>query len=182
MSTATNGLGKAEHVAEFHDLERRQGATVESIVADLELAIQAERDGRAEIEEYVRQSKARESHLRRALTVLDPGAADNAQAPTAKPKAKAAAQNSNTWSISEERVAVIYEQFKAWLATEPEGPLTKTRLAEWINEQAKGQGQAGVAHGTVGKAMDVLRERELVRVTGTTTGGGKTWALMPDAP
>jgi hypothetical protein len=35
---------------------------------------------------------------------------------------------------------------------------------------------------TVRKALEVLRERELIRVAGRARGGGKLWALMPASP
>jgi len=39
----------------------------------------------------------------------------------------------------------------------------------------------GVASDTVRKVMGILRERELIRKTGTTRGGGTLWAPMREA-
>lgn len=168
MSTNANG-----HVAEFHaahaELTRRQSATLDDVVADLELAIEAEVDGRAELEAYVRESKEREAKLKKALAVLQPP-------PSHAERMTRPAASQGTWAPSEERITFIYEQFKRWIATESDVERSKTALTAWI----KDNNEVGVSNETVSKCMDALRERELVRVTGTIRGGGKTWALMPE--
>jgi hypothetical protein len=178
MASTASSNGR-EHVADnlreaYADHERSQSAHIDALVADLELGIAAEEHGRAELERLIHDSKTRESRMRKALTALD-------ASPPASSAPKPAKPDGHGWAVSDARVAWVLEKFKEWLATEPEGLHTKTALSEWINETAHARGEQGVAHETVGKALEVLREREFVRVTGATRGGGKTWALMPNA-
>jgi hypothetical protein len=72
----------------------------------------------------------------------------------------------HNWQASEESIEKVLAAMKAW----PEETCTQTQLTQ----------AASLAPETVRRAVDALRERELVRVAGTTRGGGKLLALMPD--
>lgn len=167
----TNGNGRAPEHADYVEHDQHQRSAVEALTTDIELALADELHGRRELEALLTASKEREANFRKAIAAL------GGKPPTTQGRPASSAKGGG-WSPSEERITFVFEQFKLWIAAEPELEHTKTKLAEWITEH----NEVGVAHDTVSKCMDVLRERELVRITGTVRGGGKTWALMPETP
>lgn len=75
------------------------------------------------------------------------------------------------WVVSDERVEFVYNRFKE-LARELEGGLiTPTQLSDMTK---------GISGETARKAFDAMREREMIRLAGSTRGGGKLYALMPE--
>jgi hypothetical protein len=166
-----NENGQTEE--QLAELAARARSTLDGLVAELELGIDAERRGRADVEAALAESKDREARMRKALGALE-GKPPSHAGRQARPAA-----STGGWNVSEDRVQFVYEQFKAWVAAEPDVEHSKTKLGAWINERAKERGESGLAGETVSKAMEVLRERELVRVARALRGGGKEFALMP---
>jgi hypothetical protein len=71
------------------------------------------------------------------------------------------------WTISDKKVAQVWEQVRRL-----DGTFTAASVA---------QDQPGLSPESARRALALLRERELVRVTGTGRGGGTLLAVMPGA-
>jgi len=184
-----SGLGEShadENLgARLDALDHEVVARLDAHAAELRALLADEHARRDILEQLLERSKHRERGLTRAIAGLE--AAANAQAAeleartttTSKPAAKKAASGSNkaTWTPSEERITHIWQQFQRYSAEVSKGePFTQTTLATWM-----GTNGDGVASDTVRKVMGILRERELIRKTGTTRGGGTLWAPMREA-
>lgn len=111
----------------------------------------------AQLADELATVKARESSLAKALSALS----NEAPAPPAPPK-----HGASGWVPSEDKVAAV---FAAVLAAGE--PVTQTQVATATR-------QAGE---TTRRCMELLRERQLIRLVGTTRGGGRTFAAMPGA-
>jgi hypothetical protein len=136
-----------------------QQHTSARIADELREVLRAEEQVFAELTEQVQESRQRRDHLKRALEHLtgETGKYKTATKPTGKP---------NTWTVSEETVQKVWDAIK--VKTEP---FTKTQISKEVH----------VSSDTINKAVNVLRERELLRITGKVRGGGKSYLPMPDA-
>jgi Fic family protein len=126
--------------------------------SDLRSMLEGEQEITNQIQGILDASNERAKRIRRALAALEGTASPAATTHRDKPK--------NDWQVSEERVEYVLGLFRA----EPE-PITSTGLAEKTD---------GVSTQTVSKAVDVLRERELLRRVKKIRGGGWTYAVMPE--
>lgn len=145
-------------------------------IESLRRLLDAELEGRAEIEALLDNSKERERRLARAIAILEHGSQTQQQAAAAAAKPKPAAKDTTNWNVSAETVERVREAFFAYYATEGEGePFTMTTLAAWMGKNRKGIGGE-----TIRRAFEVLRRDEIIRVCGTTRGGGKMFAPMPE--
>jgi predicted phage tail protein len=177
---STNGLHLPDvhmptNSVDFEAQAEQMTVAMRDQIAAMRALLDNEVAGRSHLEQLLDDSKEREKRLVRAVAVLEGGV--NNHAITAKPKkpSKPAAKD-NGWNVSEATVQRIWAAFQRY-ATEVAGgePFTQTSMAAWMT--ANGEGVGG---DTIRKSMLALRERELVRVAGTTRGGGKLWAPMPD--
>ena len=84
-----------------------------------------------------------------------------------QPPPKQAKKSSGDWTITDEKVASVLEAIKQSGLDE----FTATDLERVT---------PGLSISSAGKALGVLREREVVRFVRSTKGGGKVHALMPD--
>jgi integrase len=137
---------------------------------DLQELLEAEQHVRDELEDALAASRDREKALVRALSALQ----DEPAAPAAptKAKAKAKAKQQTTPLVSEDKVERVLQ---ALVTLSGDGPVTRTQIVE----------RTAIGHEAVRRALDLLREREAIRVAGRGRGGGILWAPMPvadDAP
>jgi hypothetical protein len=174
---ASNGHVQIQ-LHDFAAQDRRLADVLGNEIDSLRELLDAELNSRDELAQLLERSKERERRITRAIAVLEGGINQHAvsskpAAAKAKPKPK-----STLWDVSEatvERVRVGFMRYWTEQPT-PEQPFTQTVLAAWMGEQGNGIGGE-----TIRRAMDRLREREVVRVCGTTRGGGKLYAPMPGA-
>jgi hypothetical protein len=82
----------------------------------------------------------------------------------------------NNWQISDDRVKAIEARVHALLPSSPHkvGDVP-TITAGWIADNTD-----GVTPETARRGLNVLRDREVLRVAGTGKGGGVLFALMPE--
>jgi DNA-binding transcriptional ArsR family regulator len=127
--------------------------------SDLRSMLEGEQEIANQIQGILDASNERAKRIRRALGALEG---------TVSPAGTTAGtkRNKNVWQVSEERVEFVLGLFRA----EPE-PISGTQLAEKTD---------GVSTQTVSKAIEVLRERELLRRVAKIRGGGWTYAVMPE--
>lgn len=170
--------------ARLDALDNEVVARLDAHAAELRALLADEGARRDILEQLLERSKHRERQLTKAVQSLELAANHQAaeleaRKPGPKPAAKKPASGTNkaTWTPSEERVQHIWQQFQRYASEVANGePFTQTTLATWMG----GNGD-GVASDTVRKVMGILRERELIRKTGTTRGGGTLWAPMREA-
>jgi hypothetical protein len=175
---ASNGHVQIQ-LHDFAAQDRRLADVLGNEIDSLRELLDAELNSRDELAQLLERSKERERRITRAIAVLEGGI--NQHAVSSKPaaaKAKPKPKKSTLWDVSEatvERVRVGFLRYWTEQPT-PEQPFTQTALATWMGEQGN-----GISGETIRRAMDRLREREIVRVCGTTRGGGKLYAPMPEA-
>jgi hypothetical protein len=138
---------------------------IERMTAELGEAITAEQAARRDAERLVADSRERERRLQRALTALageKPGVRAKS---AAKPKAY-------KWKVGEKRVQEALTALRT-IGAQPASVGEVSALTHSSTE-------------TVRRALDVLRERELVRLVGHEKRGSRgqrttLYALMPGA-
>jgi Fic family protein len=128
--------------------------------SDLRSMLEGEQEIANQIQGILDASNERAKRIRRALGALEGTMSPAGTTAGTKQKPK------NDWQISDERVEYVLGLFRA----EPE-PISSTKLAEKTD---------GVSTQTVSKAVEVLRERELIRRVAKIRGGGWTYAVMPE--
>jgi len=160
---------RAENPLVAHDRHLRDVLAAE--VEDLNAILEEEIAIRRELEALLEASKLRERRIARAVAILIDEPAPAASKPAPKPKVKA----HDKWEVSEPTIERVWDGYRQYVAKHGNDPITRTVLGAWMTEN--GQGIGGE---TIRKAFDALRERELIRMAGTTRGGGKLWALMPE--
>lgn len=152
-----NGSGPSpERLAEH--LERAR-STREHIAGELRELLESEEELHDELAEQVAESRRRRDGFRRALEQL-----------TGEPKravAKGKAQAAARWTISDKKVAQVWEHVRRL-----DGTFTAASVAA---------DAPGLSPESARRALSLLRERELVRATGTGRGGGTLLAVMPGA-
>lgn len=155
MSMTASLNGHTEPVLEdpIERLEARMRAEADSL-RDL---LDDERREITRLQAVVDQHRDREKRLVRAIAQLT-GATASTNTTPAKPK------RANEWSVSEEKIAEVLQLIRD--AGEPVTANALGRLPGTSTQSAK-------------KAIDVLRERELIRFAGVVRGGGKTYLPMP---
>jgi uncharacterized membrane protein YccC len=150
-----NGSGPSpERLAEH--LERAR-STREHIAGELRELLETEEELHDELAEQVADSRKRRDGYRRALEQL------TGESKKPAPKKSQAGR----WTISDKKVAQVWEQVRRL-----DGTFTAASVA---------QDQPGLSPESARRALSLLRERELVRVTGTGRGGGTLLAVMPGA-
>lgn len=97
---------------------------------------------------------------------------------TAKPKtpkpsklAPRPIKGANDWQISDTKVAEVERRVRELLPDAPNGTVTAAYIANHTES---------LSPETARRALQVLREREVVRIAGTGKGGGVLFALMPE--
>ena len=193
MSTALEALNghvvpDHEHVHEHeqlraqHDFDARDQRLTETLAAEvngLRELLDDELVARDHLTALLERSKERERRITRAIAVLEGTSAQGATSSSARPAAaapKASAKKKNAWDVSEATVERVRDGFmRYWRDVSQGEPFTQTLLCTWMGENGE-----GVGGDTIRRVMAKLREREIVRVTGTTRGGGKLWAPMPE--
>lgn len=160
-SNGASGRTPAELATRTHD-------AIERMAAELRELIAAEQAGRAEYERLVEDSRARERQLQKVLAGLE------GQAPT-KPGPKGPKRGAavKVWRVSDERVAAVWQTVQRVVADSEDGTFVSQHVFDAM--------YPGVSRETVTKAVEALRERELIRRVGSVRGGGSRWALMPGA-
>lgn len=138
-------------------------ARTQELTAELEVLLLEEEQVVEKLTTALAEGKARRDHLKKALEHLT--------GDSEKYRPKKAAKDTGTkkpvkWEVSEDRVQKVLEGFR-----QQGEPITPTQLA----------GKIGVTGETAKKAVDKLRERELIRYMGATRGGGSLYSLMPEA-
>jgi DNA-binding transcriptional regulator GbsR (MarR family) len=126
---------------------------------DLRSMLEGEQEIANQIQGILDASNERAKRIRRALAALEGTASPATTAGTKQAKSKG-------WQVSDERVEFVLGLFRA-----EHEPITPTQLAEKTE---------GISIETVGKAVEVLRGRELVRRVAKVRGGGWTYAVMPE--
>jgi hypothetical protein len=158
----------------FADRDKHLADVLEAEVDDLRALLDDELKGRDELAQLLERSRERERRLTRAIAVLEGGV--NQQAPRKTAATAAAKEPKGGWEVSSATVERVHAAFLRYWNEEANGqPFTQTTLATWL-----GQHGQGIGGDTIRKAMHTLRDRELVRKCGTTRGGGKLWAPMPE--
>lgn len=120
---------------------------------------------RAEVERLkaeLDEARTREQRVQKAIDVL---LGTTSQQRSAQTKRASSSPSQHGWQVSEERIALVWAAMRG--RTEP---TTVTQLAKSVD---------GVSPETARKAIGKLRERELVRVSGTARGGGALLLPMP---
>jgi leucyl aminopeptidase len=128
---------------------------------DLRSMLEGEQEIANQIQGILDASNERAKRIRRALAALE-----GSTSPAATTAGTKQQRTSKGWQVSDERVEFVLGLFRA----EPE-PITPTQLAEKTE---------GISTETVGKAVEVLRGRELVRRVAKVRGGGWTYTVMPE--
>lgn len=155
----TLNLSDLQSVAEQLDREMAQKCS------DLRSLLEAEQTIVNQVQTILDQCEARAKRIRRALNALE-GEAPGRKPETQKPKA------TSGWKVSEEKIEQAYDAIVKAIGLNDGQPVTMT-------EARRVEGSGG--HETYRQAIDVLRDRERIRVAGKTRGGGTLLALMPDA-
>jgi hypothetical protein len=128
------------------------------------------------VDEFTRQAgeaRARVAGYQRALDALGKRAAP------AKPKpAKQIARRGEPkqWQVTDRKVEEVRQRIVALM---PESP-RKVGEVPVVTVSYITDNTEGLSRESVVQAMQILREREVVRIAGTGRGGGKLFALMPE--
>lgn len=160
MSTAPNG-----HVA-ADDLRSSETSVIERIeehVAALDALLAPLRAERDQVKAKLDDLNAREKAIIHATAALRGGSRPRVQ--TQAPSRPA--PKKGEWTPSEERLKSLFEL----MVRQPE-PISPTQLAEKTE---------GLGVETASKGFKILRERELLRVTGALRGGGSLYTVMDGA-
>ena len=147
----------ADATQALHEHAARAAQQREQLTGGVRDLLTAEEAVVEELTELLRDAKSRRDHLHKALGHL---LGETPAKPGPKPKAERV-----QWSVSDETVQKVLDGFLA--ETEP---ITKTQLAAKIKMGSE----------TMAKAIAVLRERDQLRMTGKTRGGGSEYVVMPD--
>lgn len=150
--------------------------TASRIVDELTDLRDAERNLVNELTRQAGEARARQTSYERALTALG---ARTRRAPAAAPAAKPSGgrkDRTKEWQVSDAKVAVVERRLRELLPTSPHkaGNGVAAVTAGWVADNTD-----GLTPESAKKALAVLREREVVRVAGTSRGGGVLFALMP---
>lgn len=141
-------------------------------VENLQALLAREVGGRETLELAVAASHEREKRIRKALAALEgPKPAPEPEPPRRgrPPKSEGIGRgrDNNTWSVSQEKV----DQVLAAMRAHPDASHRPRMIAD----------ELGLSMTTIRKALDTLRDRELVRIKEVHPRWGKMYALMPEA-
>lgn len=178
MTTAVEASNGHVQLHDFDAHDRRLAEVLGDEINDLRSLLDDEIKGRDHLKSLLDRSVERERRITRAIAVLE---GTNAQSAASKPTTASKPKPKGTkdsWTVGEETVERVRVAFLRYWdeQPEPQQPFTQTVLAAWMGEQGRGVGGE-----TIRRVMERLRQREIVRVTGTTRGGGKLYAPMPGA-
>jgi CRP-like cAMP-binding protein len=153
-STANGAMGAplSEHLIAAQQTRQSVADSVRLLLADEERRYQALK-GQAE------ESRQRTEHLRKALEHL------TAEAGPVKPAPKAKVAERPSYRPRQVSLDAVLTAVR-----EAERPLSAEAVAK----------ASGVSPGTVARALRMLREQELIRMTGGMGKRGTTYAPMPD--
>jgi hypothetical protein len=147
------------------ELTRRSEAFLVETAQAFAVQIATEEALQEELSELLEASRARSKRMRKAMDSLTNTSSTATTLPTKK-KARKRSSGDN-WSISDKKVDEVLHAIHG--------------LGEGATFTASILGKAeGLSPDTARKAIEVLREREVVRFVSTTRGGGKLFALMPE--
>jgi len=141
-------------------------ARTQELTAELEVLLLEEEQVVEKLTAALAEGKARRDHLKKALEHLTGDSEKYRPKKAAAAAGKKGSGKAVKWEVSEDRVQKVLEGFR-----QEQEPITPTQLA----------GKIGVTGETAKKAVEKLRERELIRYMGGTRGGGSLYALMPEA-
>lgn len=150
--------------AELNGSDRAASAAsdpLDHVIAELEAMRAPIRARRDQLKAELAELQVREKSIAQAIGALRPSQPATAAAP-AKPASKR-----GTWTPSEERLKSIFE-----LMLKEPAPISPTQLAEKTD---------GLGVESASKGFKILRERELLRVTGALRGGGSLFTVMDGA-
>ena len=105
--------------------------------------------------------RKRHARVQRAIDVLS---GETSQAKAARTRMRT--PRSNDWHVSAEKIEQVWQHVRGRTQ-----PFSVNGLAAELD---------GISNESTRKAMNVLRERELVRVTGAARGGGNLLLPMPN--
>lgn len=149
--------------AALSDLAEQARKFTEATIQEARTLIEAERKTRAEYEQAVKDSVARERQLKRLLSALEASGKP-------KPATKRANASSKDWTLSEAKLE-----------------RTQPIVLAFGLEHPKGFAAGSVAKATpklspesTRRVIEAMRDRELVRPSGRTRGGGTNWKLTPE--
>lgn len=150
--------------AALGDLAEQTRIFTEATIREARALIEAEQKTRAEYEQAVKDSVARERQLKRLLSALEA----SGEPKPAKPAKRAKA--SPGWTMSEAKLE-----------------RTQPIILAFGLEHPKGFAAGSVAKATpklspesARRVIEAMRDRELVRPSGRTRGGGTNWKLTPE--
>lgn len=138
----------------------RSRATRERITDELRELLLVEERLHDAMAEQLAEAKARRDGYRRALEQLT-------GEPRKKPGPKKATPNAGDWVVSDAKIAEVWE-----LVRKRDDQFTAASVSKDV---------AGLSPETARRALNTLRERELIRAAGKVRGGGIGLAVMPGA-
>lgn len=133
----------------------------EAFTAELE----AERTVQDQIKALLSESQARERQLAKVVSTLT---GETTTRPT--PTRRSGGGRGKGWQISEKKIGQVWKVIRQQVADSDDGTFKMTDLRK-----------AGLSGEAVRRTVVTLHEREVIRVAGALRGGGKLWALMPEA-
>lgn len=145
----------------MHENGSEPESVADEIAGRIRTAIAAEQARRAEAERLVDESRAEERRLQGALDKLQPPAR----------KRQSRAPGSHDWQVSDGKVEEVFRHFVELREQDPDARISAGYLAEHT---------PGLSPESARRALYVLRERERIRISGKTRGGGVSWDLMPE--
>lgn len=154
MDVQTNGT---DPVASFDRYVSDAQERLAAEVANMRVLLEGERDLERRLTTLVEGSRERRKRLEKVIETLEP---------SPKP-ARRDRSGSNDWHVSDEKIAEVWELVRH---------RTDTFTAAGVSADTP-----GLSPESARRALQTLRERELLRMAGTGRGGGKLLAVMPGA-
>jgi hypothetical protein len=165
--TSSNGHDPMTSVAErYAELAHATDEFFDSVTGGFAAQIEREEAMQAELASMLDDSRDRSKRMRKALDSL------TAPSPTTKSVAtttkKKAAPAGGDWAVSDDKVDMIL------------GVIRGLGDGEKFTAAVISKQMPGTSPETARKAINVLREREVIRFVGKGRGGGKLFSLMPE--
>lgn len=131
---------------------------------------------RMDLERLLHVAKFNERRIARAIQALegDDTQAKSTAAPARAPSSSSKPSKPNNWTLSEERISRVRKLLERYWR-EGHGPVSPTQFHQFVRREY----DEPISTETCTRAFRVLRDRELIRKSGSLRGGGTLYSPMP---
>jgi hypothetical protein len=158
------------------EAERAMRRRLDDHVHALRQELTAASNQRMDLERLLHVAKSNERRIARAVQALEGD--DTQPKPTAAPARSSSSSSKpskpNNWTLSEERISRVQTLLERYWR-EGHGPVSPTQFRTIVRERY----DEPISTETCTRAFRALREREVIRKSGSLRGGGTLYAPMP---